>query len=133
MALISLQNIEISYGGPPLLKDASLQIEGGERICLLGRNGEGKSTLLRIIAGEEQPDGGEIIFQAGTKVGYLQQKVPQGLPGTVYDLVKEGALNHLDEWERDQKTKKAPRRFGQGAGAGAGRAGAGRADQPPRY
>lgn len=112
MALISLQNIEISYGGPKLLNGASLQIENGERICLLGRNGEGKSTLLRIIAGEEQPDAGEIILQAGTKVGYLQQKVPQGVPVTVYELVKEGAPTHFDEWERDQKTKKAIAKMG---------------------
>jgi ATP-binding cassette subfamily F protein uup len=112
MALISLQNIEISYGGPKLLNKASLQIENGERICLLGRNGEGKSTLLRLIAGEEQPDGGEIIFQAGAKIGYLQQKVPEGLPGTVYDLVKEGASRHDDEWERDQNTKKAIAKMG---------------------
>lgn len=112
MALLSLQNIEISYGGPKLLNSASLQIESGERICLLGRNGEGKSTLLRIIAGEEQPDAGEIICQAGTKVGYLQQKVPDGLDVTVYDLVKEGAPTHFDEWERDQKTKKSIAKMG---------------------
>jgi ATP-binding cassette subfamily F protein uup len=112
MALISLQNIEISYGGPKLLNGASLQIESSERICLLGRNGEGKSTLLRLIAGEEKPDGGELIFQAGAKVGYLQQKVPEGLPGSVYDLVKEGAPQHADEWERDQKTKKAIAKMG---------------------
>ena len=112
MALISLQNIEISYGGPALLKDASLQIEMGERICLLGRNGEGKSTLLRIIAGEEKPDAGEIIFQAGVKVGYLQQKVPHDVPGTIYDLVKTGAPAHFDEWERDQKTKKSIAKMG---------------------
>ena len=49
MALLSLQNVNIGYGGPLLLNDASLQIERGERVCLVGRNGAGKSTLMNLI------------------------------------------------------------------------------------
>ena len=58
MALLSAQDLAIAFGGPPLLDDASLHIERGERVGLLGRNGEGKSTLLRIIAGQISPDRG---------------------------------------------------------------------------
>ena len=63
MALLSLQNLNIAFGGPQLLDDATLQVERGERICLVGRNGEGKSTLLKIVNGDIEPDSGGIIRQ----------------------------------------------------------------------
>ncbi|MDH3391906.1 MAG: ATP-binding cassette domain-containing protein, partial [Desulfobulbaceae bacterium] len=53
MALISLQNVSLSFGGLPVLDGISMQIEAGERVCLVGRNGEGKSSLMRLIAGEQ--------------------------------------------------------------------------------
>ena len=65
MALFSLRNVSLTFGGPRLLDQVSLQIEHGERLCLLGRNGEGKSTLLRLIRGEIEPDEGEFIRQQG--------------------------------------------------------------------
>ena len=75
------------YGGPAVLDGVTLQIERGERIALVGRNGEGKSTLLRILAGEEKPDGGGVTIQNGVRVGALPQHVPRELPGTVLAAV----------------------------------------------
>jgi ATP-binding cassette subfamily F protein uup len=89
MALISLRNIKLAFGGPPILDDISLQIEKGERICLLGRNGTGKSTLLKLIAGELPPDAGALDRQQGLRIARLSQDVPQDLQGTIYETVAE--------------------------------------------
>ena len=99
MALLSLQNLHIAFGGPPLLDGVTLQIEPGERICLLGRNGEGKSTLLKIVSGDLEPDDGEIVRSRDVRIARLQQTVPQDVQGTVFDLVSsdwnhEHALDH---------------------------------------
>ncbi len=99
MALLSLQNLQIAFGGPKLLDGVTLQIEPGERICLIGRNGEGKSTLLKLVDGSLEPDDGMIIRQSGVSVARLQQTVPQDIEGTVLDLVSkdwnnEHALDH---------------------------------------
>ncbi|MBC8206736.1 MAG: ATP-binding cassette domain-containing protein [Kiritimatiellales bacterium] len=99
MALLSLQNLQIAFGGPKLLDGVTLQIEPGERICLIGRNGEGKSTLLKLVDGSLEPDDGTIIRQSGVTVARLQQTVPQDIEGTVFDLVSsdwnhEHALDH---------------------------------------
>ena len=90
MALLSIQRVRTSFGGPPLLDSVSLQIEHGERVCLLGRNGTGKSTLMKCIAGELVPDSGEIVRQQDIRISFLPQEVPQGLHGTVFDLVASG-------------------------------------------
>ncbi len=90
MALINLRNISLAFGGPPLLEDISLRISKGERICLLGSNGTGKSTLLKVISGELQPDGGVIDRQQGLRVARLEQDVPRELQGTIYEAVSEG-------------------------------------------
>ena len=86
MALIDVKNVTLTLGGPSVLDGVSLRIEKGERICLLGRNGEGKSTLLRLLAGTIKPDSGEIIRQAGLRVGRLTQELPAGLSGTVSEV-----------------------------------------------
>lgn len=104
MALISLQNIEIAFGGPKLLDGVTLQIEPGERICLVGRNGEGKSTLLKIVSGELEPDGGEIVVSRDVRIARLTQKVPQELSGTVFDVVSAD-WNH--EHASDHPVEKA--------------------------
>jgi len=104
----------MAYGGPLLLDDASLQIESGERICLVGRNGEGKSTLLRLITGKEKPDRGEIIAQAGVRIGFLPQSVPRDMPGTVHDVVMEGIPPGLDDWEAEQRASTVIARMGLG-------------------
>jgi len=101
MSLVSLQNISISFGGPLLLDDATLHIEAGERICLVGRNGEGKSTLLNILLGTQQPDGGQIVLQNGVKIALLPQSVPTGDDTSVEDCIREAVDPHLEDWEAD--------------------------------
>ncbi len=90
MALFSLRNVSLAFGGPRLLDGASLQIERGERLCLMGRNGEGKSTLLRLINGEIEADEGEFIRQQGLVVSLLPQDVPRDRTGTVAEQVAGG-------------------------------------------
>jgi ATP-binding cassette subfamily F protein uup len=90
MALLSLRDIRVAFGGPPLLEGASLQVEPGDRICLLGRNGTGKSTLLKVVNGEIAPDEGEIVRQQGVTVALVPQEIPPGLSGTVREVVSGG-------------------------------------------
>jgi len=96
MALIRLQNIHISYGEPALLDSLDFSIEAGERIALVGRNGTGKSTLMKIITGEVTPDDGEVSIQQGVKVARLEQDVPRDLEGSVYDIIA-GGLGKMGE------------------------------------
>ncbi|MBK1702565.1 ATP-binding cassette domain-containing protein [Thiococcus pfennigii] len=90
MPLISLQSVALSYGSPPLLEDVDLTIEPGERICLIGRNGVGKSTLLKVITGEVQPDGGEVRRPSGVTIARLVQELPRGEDRRVFDVVAAG-------------------------------------------
>jgi ATPase subunit of ABC transporter with duplicated ATPase domains len=60
MALLNLLDVSLSFGGPAVLENINFQIDPGERVCLVGRNGVGKSTLMRVIVGEMQPDKGSI-------------------------------------------------------------------------
>ena len=90
MALITLRNLHLSYGSPPLLDGVDVAIQAGERLCLLGRNGEGKSTLLKVLAGEVPPDDGERVLTQGARVARLTQEVPADLNGTVFDVVADG-------------------------------------------
>ncbi|MBW2544546.1 MAG: ATP-binding cassette domain-containing protein [Deltaproteobacteria bacterium] len=90
MALVSLKDVTISFGGPVLLEAADWQIERGERICLIGRNGTGKSTLLRLIHGELFPDSGMMTKTLGLRTALLPQEVPLDLDGTVYDIISSG-------------------------------------------
>ncbi|MFC1863138.1 ATP-binding cassette domain-containing protein [Thermodesulfobacteriota bacterium] len=90
MALLSLQDVSISFGGLPLLDRVNLQVEKRERVCLLGRNGEGKTTLLKLISGENRPDGGTITLNKGIKIAGLSQELPLNLSGTVFDVVAAG-------------------------------------------
>lgn len=112
MALIALQDVSLSFGALPLLDRVNLQIEAGERIGLLGRNGEGKSTMLKVLAGILPPDSGRLILQPGHKTGLLSQEVQPGLSGTVYDVVAGGlgesaaiqdALETGDGWQARQQ------------------------------
>jgi ATP-binding cassette subfamily F protein uup len=96
MALISLRNITLAFGGPALFDGINLQIEQGDRLCLLGRNGTGKSTLLKLIDGELTPEGGEIQRLQGLKVAAVSQEVPVGLTGSVFDVVASGMGNAAD-------------------------------------
>lgn len=87
MPILSAQNISLRFSGPPLLDNASFDIEAGDRICLVGRNGEGKSTLLKIIQGEMGMDSGEIVKRTGLKVSRMVQEIPAHMEGTVRDVV----------------------------------------------
>ena len=90
MPLITLDHIAHAYGHLPLLDDATLQVEPGERVAIIGRNGTGKSTLLQILSGELQPDSGTVWRQPGTRVARLVQDVPLSAHAPVFDVVAEG-------------------------------------------
>jgi ATP-binding cassette subfamily F protein uup len=90
MALISLQEVSLGFGGPLLLEEINLQIERGEWVGLLGRNGMGKSTLLKLVTGELSPQSGVVARQQNLRVAYLPQEIPQGLAGSVAEIVAGG-------------------------------------------
>ncbi len=94
MALLTLRDVSLAFGGPRILDGVTLPIERGDRLCLMGRNGEGKSTLLKLIRGALTPDEGEILRQQGLRISRLPQEVPQGVEGTVADEVAEGLIEH---------------------------------------
>jgi ABC transport system ATP-binding/permease protein len=85
--LLTLDAVSLAFGMQPLLDQATLTVEQGERICLLGRNGEGKSTLLRIVSGEIQPDGGVVRLDDGAILSVLPQNLPVDDPRTAYEVV----------------------------------------------
>ncbi len=87
---MQFQRVDFSVGGPLLLEHVDLSIEAGERVCIVGRNGMGKSTLMRLMAGELKPDDGEIRVQNGVVVARMAQEVPQDTQGTVFDVVAQG-------------------------------------------
>ena len=90
MNIISMQEVSLGFGGPLLLEEIDLQIYDGERVGLLGRNGVGKTTLLRLISGELLPDSGIISRQQKLRTAHLSQEIPDGLTGTVIDIVTGG-------------------------------------------
>ena len=86
MAFLSMQGVTLNLGGKPLLDVADFSVETGERLCLVGRNGAGKSSLLALLGGRIQPDSGTII-RPGTLIGQMPQDVPEGWRGSVFSLV----------------------------------------------
>jgi ATP-binding cassette subfamily F protein uup len=90
MALIRLRNIGVSFGGPSILEQVNLAIDVGERVSLLGRNGTGKSTLLKLISGAVKVDTGDIEINRSVKIASLDQEVPDGLEGSIFDVVAGG-------------------------------------------
>jgi ATP-binding cassette subfamily F protein uup len=90
MALLGMHEVSIAFGGPPVLDHARFAIERGERVCLLGRNGAGKSTIMRLLDGTVTPDDGEIVRQTGVTVARLEQEVPDDVEGTTFDVVAAG-------------------------------------------
>jgi ABC transport system ATP-binding/permease protein len=97
MPLLRLSNISIAYGTHALLKNADFQLDAGERVGLLGRNGEGKSTLMKIIAGNVLPDHGDIWRQPELRLAWLEQSPDLPDNATIYDAVA-GGLGELGEW-----------------------------------
>jgi ATP-binding cassette subfamily F protein uup len=90
MPQLTLDRVSIAFGHLPLLDEVALQLEPRERVCVLGRNGTGKSTLLRIISGEQPPDSGSVWRQPGVRVARLDQDVPLSAHLPVFDVVAEG-------------------------------------------
>ena len=89
MALISLLNAQLAFGHLPLLDHADFALEGSERVGLIGRNGAGKSSLLRILGALERADGGELQLQQGLRVAYVAQEPVLAEDATVFDAVAE--------------------------------------------
>ena len=88
MAFLSMQGVTLNLGGKPLLDSADFSVEIGDRLCLVGRNGAGKSSLLALLGGQMQPNSGNII-RPGTLIGQMPQDVPEHWRGTVFSLVAE--------------------------------------------
>jgi ABC transport system ATP-binding/permease protein len=91
MSLISIHSVSMAFGGPPVLDNISLDIQKGQRICLLGRNGVGKSTLLKIIAKDLAPDSGTIVVAPVVRIAHLPQDALTGISGSIYEIVASGA------------------------------------------
>ena len=103
MPLVSLDRVSIAFGHLPLLDGVALQLDPRERVAVIGRNGTGKSTLLRIVNGDLQPDAGTAWRQPALKTARLDQDVPLNADRPVFDVVAEGHTHHLaedDEWRR---------------------------------
>ena len=90
MALISLKDISVAFGGPLLFDRLSLQLEPGERVALLGRNGVGKTTLMKVMVGQITVDSGEIVYQKGVQLTHLAQEIPNDIKGNVFDIILSG-------------------------------------------
>ena len=95
MSLLRFENIRLDFGEQVILRDAEFSIEPGERVCLIGRNGAGKSTTLKLIMGEIEPDQGEIIPKAGMIVSQLRQNLPDAMEKPVREVILSG-LHEID-------------------------------------
>jgi ATP-binding cassette subfamily F protein uup len=90
MSLLRFDNVSLAYGHLPLLAHVDFQIEAGERVCLVGRNGTGKTTLLRTITGAAIPDDGEIWRRETLRIAHLEQEVPPDTDETIFEVVAGG-------------------------------------------
>ena len=93
MSILSIDNLCLAFGTHVLLDHASFSLEKGERVCLIGRNGTGKTTLMRLIEGEMQPDEGDTHQKDGLKIASLSQEVPYDAIGSVFDIIASGLGN----------------------------------------
>jgi ATP-binding cassette subfamily F protein uup len=107
MPLVSLDQVSIAYGHLPLIEHGTIQIDPGERIAVIGRNGTGKSTLLRVIEGSLAPDRGSVWHARGTRLSRLEQDVPLSTNRRVFEAVHDGLAQHGDEeeWQREQRVR----------------------------
>src|SRR6202042_2804601 len=105
MPIVRLDKVSLSFGLKPLLDNVTLQLRRGERVCLLGRNGEGKSSLLQIISKNLLPDGGEVWVRPGARIASLAQEVSSGSDAVVRDVVLGGVERATpdDEWQAEMQ------------------------------
>jgi ATP-binding cassette subfamily F protein uup len=106
MPLVSLDEVSMAYGHQPLLDRVALQIDPRERVSVIGRNGTGKSTLLKILSGEIVPDSGSVWRQPSLRVARLEQDVPLSADRPVFEVVAEGHTHRLEEdeaWLREHR------------------------------
>jgi ATP-binding cassette subfamily F protein uup len=114
--MLNLVNLVLAYGGPPLLDKASLEILPGDRLALVGRNGSGKSSLLKIVSREIQPDDGERVLTGDPCIATLPQRIPDHPGLTVEDVLKNSLEEPtLEHWEIEARIDKALRELGMGA------------------
>ncbi len=118
MPLLIADKLSHAFGHLPLLVNASLQIDAGERIAIVGRNGTGKSTLLKILSGDIGPDDGTVWTGPGVKVARLTQDIIDAgaTKPTVQEVVAEGlhelaVLHHLEDWEQEQQVEQVMKRL----------------------
>ena len=90
MALLKFDGVSLAYGHVALLDQVDFQIEPNERVCLVGRNGTGKSTLMQVLRGAVLPDDGEVWKQRGLRIASLAQEVPADDAQTVFEVIAEG-------------------------------------------
>src|ERR1051326_7650395 len=95
MPLVALDRVSVAFGHLPLLDGASLLIDPGERVAILGRHGSGKSTLLRAISGEQPPDAGSVWTAPAVRIARLEQDVPLSTDRKVFDVVAEGVAGSV--------------------------------------
>ena len=107
MPLLQLRGVTLRYTDLPLLDQVDLQIDPGERVCLVGRNGTGKTSIMRVISGEEKPQEGEITKPNGVVLTRLPQEVPEGISGTVHEVVHAGLRvgGTEEDWEADVRVE----------------------------
>ncbi|CCN05651.1 ABC transporter, ATP-binding protein [Bordetella bronchiseptica E014] len=110
-SLITLTDVQLAYGHHPLLDHADFAIQEGERIGLIGRNGAGKSSLLRLLDGRTQPDDGDIARSSGLRVATVEQEPELDETGTVFDVVCD-AHAHPEDWQRPARVRAALERLG---------------------
>lgn len=100
MSLVRINNGSLAYGYTPLLLKAGFTIEAGERVCIVGRNGAGKSSLMKVLSGDVLLDEGEFNIATDVKVSRLQQDPPKAEPGTVYSYIAAGLQEVGEKLER---------------------------------
>ncbi|RBO79864.1 ATP-binding cassette domain-containing protein [Marinomonas aquiplantarum] len=91
MSLLSLEQVSVAFGHNPLLSKISFSAEAGERVAIIGRNGAGKSTFLKVVSGEQIPDEGVVRLEGGMRIAQLPQELPEANGKTVREVVSEGA------------------------------------------
>jgi ABC transport system ATP-binding/permease protein len=112
--LLRLEEVSLAFGARPLLDQVNLQVVAGERVCLIGRNGEGKSSLLRLAIGSAAPDEGQVRRAPGIRVALLTQDIADVVDGTVREVIDAGIAQSVaadEPWVREQRVVELLQRF----------------------